>query len=460
MTATSARTERARPRYERPVIVRHAMGMMNKFSRVQALQPLTHIDGVAVERLVDAYGSPLFVFSERTLVSRYRELRDAFALRFPRLRLAWSYKTNYLGAICRVLHREGAWAEVVSGLEYDKAVGLGVPAERIHFNGPFKPEPVLERALTEGAMVHIDHFDELRLAERIAERAGIRPGVALRVSVTVAGVPAWHRFGFHLESGQARDAARRLLAGGRLELAGLHCHLGTFIQETQAYREAAAKIAGFANALREDHGVMLRFIDLGGGFASHNDLKGRYLPGEQATPPFARYAEAIADGLSALDDPPDRTPALVLETGRALVDEAGYAIATVQASKRLPDGRRGLVLDAGTNVLFTSYWYNHDVVPAQSFSRTLEPTVLFGPLCMSIDVVRDTMLFPPLGAGDRVVLRNVGAYNVTQWMQFITGRPAVVLIGRDGRHALVREAEGLEALTRYERMPEWLEGGA
>ena len=90
----------SKPRYERPVLVRHQMGMMNKFSRTQAARPLTHIDGVAVSQLIEKYGSPLFVFSEKKLVEKVRELKDLVSRRYPKFRLAWSYKTNYLESIC------------------------------------------------------------------------------------------------------------------------------------------------------------------------------------------------------------------------------------------------------------------------------------------------------------------------------------------------------------------------
>ncbi|MCB9568540.1 MAG: diaminopimelate decarboxylase [Myxococcales bacterium] len=445
-----------KPIYERPTIIRHQMGMMNKFARAQAIEPLTQIDGVSVDALVEAYGSPLFVFSEREIVLRYRELHDFLALRYPKVRLAWSYKTNYLDAVCRVFQREGAHAEVVSEMEYDKALRLGFRADEIHFNGPDKSAAVLERALPAGTMIHIDHFDELALVESIARRLGIRPRVAIRINLAVAGAPPWSRFGFNLESGQARDAVRRILAGGVLELGGLHAHIGTFITDPAAYRELARKLAGFANELRSDHGIILDFIDLGGGFASHNTLKATYLPGEQSTPSLARYAEAIAEGIAELRYQPGEMPTLVLETGRALIDDAGYLVATTLANKRLPDGRRAVVLDVGVNVLFTAFWYNHDVIPAQPFHGMPEPTVLYGPLCMNIDVVRDALVFPPLEVGDRLVFKNVGAYNVTQWMQFITYRPAVAMIGRDGRHARIRRREDLDALLRYEELPEWL----
>jgi len=450
----------SKPIYERPLLIRHQGGMVNKLGRLLAQQPLTHLDGVAVDDLVARHGSPLFVFSEASLVEAYRSLHDAFATRHPRIEIAWSYKTNYLDAICRVMHREGALAEVVSDFEVEKALRLGVPPDRIHFNGPGKTEAVLERVLPAGTVVHIDHFDELALVERVAERLGIEPEVAIRLNFSVPGAPTWSRFGFNIETGQAHDAVVRLLAGGRLRLTGLHSHIGTFIQDVESYREAARKLAGFANELRSRHGIKLRFLDLGGGFASHNTLREQYLPGDQATPSFARYAEAIVDGLSLLDVPPRELPTLILETGRALVDDAGHLVTTVLANKRLPDGRRALVLDAGINLLFTANWYKHDVVPAQPFHGIPEPTVIYGPLCMNIDVLRDTLLCPPLEVGDRLVFCNVGAYNVTQWMQFITYRPAVVLIGQGeeaGRDAVIRRAETLESIVALEEMPEWLE---
>lgn len=447
----------AKPLYERPVLVRHQLGHMNKMGAVQVNRPLTHIDGVPVDELLARYGSPLFVFSERTLRERHQELTSAFSRRWPKLRVGWSYKTNYLGAIARIFHSEGSWAEVVSGFEYEKAVALGVPPDHIHFNGPYKPEPVLERALVDEAMVHIDHFDELALVEKIAKRRGIRPKVAIRVNLVAEGIPAWSRFGFSLENGQARDAVARLVAGDAMDLVGLHCHVGTFILEPQAYRDAATKLAGFANELRSRFGVALSFIDLGGGFASHNTLRAQYLPGGVATPSFERYADAICDGLATLDVRPQERPTLVLETGRALVDDAGYLLSSVVANKRLADGRRGLVIDAGVNLLFTSFWYKHELLPGVETRGMPEPTVVYGPLCMSIDELRDTMLFPPMKVGDPVVFKNVGAYNVTQWMQFITYRPAVVLIGRDGRHALIRRAEQLADVIGPEEMPPWLE---
>ena len=445
-----------KPTYERPSLLRHQVGLMNKFGRQQARSALTHIDGVAIDELVERHGSPLFVLSQRTLISRYRELYDAFSRRYPKVRIAWSYKTNYLEAVCRTFHQQGSWAEVVSPFEYEKAISFGVPPEKIHWNGPYKPDDALEAAVRGGSLIHIDGFEEIVRVERAARMAGVRPKVAVRLNMSLDGVAAWSRFGLNLESGQARDAVARIVRGGHVDLVGLHSHIGTFILDANAYAQAASKVAAFANEIKREHGIKLQFIDMGGGFASPNTLKGQYHAGELTAPSFARYAEAVCDGLLALDGPADELPTLVLETGRALVDEAGFLISTVHSTKRLPDGQRAMVLDAGVNVLFTSFWYQHEVLPAQPIRGPVEPVVLYGPLCMNIDVMRDAASLPALSAGERVVFKNVGAYNMTQWMQFIALRPAVVMIGTNGEVGRIRRAETTADLGSFEEVPSWL----
>ena len=444
-----------KPRYERPVIMRHMVGGPNKFGAQPAVRVYDRFEGVPIADLVSQYGSPLFLFSERVLREKYRELRDQLAARIPRFTLAWSYKTNYLGAICRVLHQEGAWAEVVSGLEMQMALRLGMPSRQIVFNGPAKTEAELETAFRGGTIVHFDHLDEVALAERVAERLGITPEVGLRVNMTDLPVPSWDRFGFNLENGSALEAARRIVRRGQFSLTTLHTHVGTFVQDADAYRLAAIGLAGLAKTVREELGLTIDTLDMGGGLASRNTLQSQYLPGEQATPSFAKYVERVAAGLEeAYGSAP--WPRIVFESGRALVDDAGVLVSTVVGNKRLTDGRRAVVIDAGVNLLPTAWWYRHDVYPAQDVHGVAEPSVFVGPLCMNIDVVRDRIQFPPLRAGDRVVVDRIGAYNVTQWMQFIAARPNIVMVSPNGQHAVIRAAETVETLVQQERMPSWL----
>ncbi len=439
--------------YVKPTIIQHINSLANKHGRGPSRHSLERIDGVSLTELLERFGSPLFVFSERRLRQRVREVRRAFDLRYPKVQFAWSYKTNYLDAICMVMHDEGAWAEVVSEVEYELALRNGVPPTQILFNGPYKPLPALKNALADGSKVHLDHYDELYAAEQIARELGRKVPVTLRLNMDTGVHPRWDRFGFNLDNGEALSAIRRLHAGGHLELEGLHCHVGTFILDPQAYGRAAARLAQLAIDVRRETGVPVRTLDLGGGFASRATLHAQYAPGTDSTPPVDDYAEAIADALLSAGFPPDELPTLLLETGRSMVDESGSLITRVVANKRLANGARSVVIDAGVNVLFTSFWYRHDVLPVVDRGGMLEDTVVYGPLCMNIDVVRPSVLLPPLEIGDALVVRPVGAYNVTQSMQFIRLRPAMIMIGRDGEVDLIRRAEELDDVKRAEHLP-------
>ena len=443
--------------YERPTIRKLTAGPLAKFGPRAGAHPVAELEGVPVPELLARFGSPLFVLSERQLRRSYQALVRTFSTRYPRVQPAWSYKTNYLNAVCRVFHQEGAWAEVVSGLELEKALANGVPGSQILFNGPGKTTADLARAAEVEAVIHLDNADELHRLLAVAAGRPHRPRVALRVNLDAGLFPAWDRFGFNLENGEAWQALGQVAAAASLlELVGLHCHLGTYILQPAAYGVAATKLAALALRAQQELQLAVRYLDLGGGFPSQNTLKGSYLPGPDAAPDLDDYAAAIAEALLGAGFRPHELPLLVLEAGRALVDEAGYLLGTVLATKRLADGRRATVLDFGVNLLFTAYWYDHHISPVRVASAQTEATVLYGPLCMNIDVVRESIVLPLLAAGDQVVVHRVGAYNMSQWQQFINLRPNVVMLDLQGNAHVIREAETLAYLQQPEHVPQHL----
>jgi diaminopimelate decarboxylase len=440
-------------RYERPVIKKLESGMPNKFGTRTEYMPMTHIDGIEVSGLIRDYGSPLFVISEKTLRSNIRKAKKAFETRYPKVQFAWSYKTNYLNAVCNVFHQEGSWAEVVSGFEYDKALALGIEGRKIIFNGPEKSDSDLTKAIGNESLIHIDHLEEFYTIAEIAEKIKKRPRVAIRVNMDTGIYPLWDRFGFNYENGQAMDAINKIMHNGKMDLVGLHCHIGTFMLAPSAYGIAATKLAALAIQIQSKYNHEISYIDLGGGFPSKNTLKGSYLPGSDTNPTFDDFAEVISSSLLDADFKKNKLPLLILETGRALVDDAAYLLGTVISNKRSSTGRRTTILDVGVNILFTSFWYDHKLTPAQSFTQYAEDTMVYGPLCMNIDVIRENVSLPLLNKGDHVVIHNVGAYNMTQWMQFITLRPRIVMIDLKGKSHVIRESETLENLVSMENLP-------
>jgi len=444
----------------KPAISPVRSGIQNKFGATTHHQWKDNIDGAEISKLIEDHGSPLYVISEKKLRDNIRRLRRVFTARYPDVLFGWSYKTNYLGAVCNVLHQEGSWAEVVSNFEYEKARSLGMPGEKIIFNGPYKTRNILETAIKEKARIHIDHLDELYLIEDISNELNKDIKVTLRLNFDTGYTEPWSRFGFNVESGQALNAAWRITSSNHLKLTGLHSHIGTFIVEPLAYSSQVRIMCEFMNAVEDKTGCEIEYIDVGGGFASLNSLQGIYLPPEQIVPGIEQYADAITSVL--LEYTEERVargrarPQLVLETGRAVVDDAEILIASVFANKKLPDGRNAVILDAGVNLLFTSFWYNHHVTPTRPLNGRAEETVLYGPLCMNIDVLRASIMLPPINVGDSVIFSPVGAYNNTQWLQFIEYRPNVVMVHEDKSVSVIREAENLSVVTAQERLPEHL----
>lgn len=451
---------KAKKAWEAPYIQPHRVGEINKFGKLRAREKkVSEVFGISVDELRSKYGSPLFVSSESKLRENIRKMRRAFETRWGKVVHGWSYKTNYISAICNILHQEGSLAEVVSAFEYEKARLLGVPGEKIIFNGPNKGRAILERAIAEGAQIHVDNLDELSLIERVASGQNKAAKIALRLNFDTTYSEPWSRFGFNIESGQAHQAAKLAARSKYIKLQGLHSHIGTFILEPRAYAEQVRIMCKFMREIEASEDLSIDYIDIGGGFPSVNALQGVYLPPEQVVPAISEYAEAICNMLSAETRYRSHTgrplPTLIFESGRAVVDDSQVLISSVVGRKRLPDGRPAYILDAGVNLLFTAYWYNHKVECTREGGQLFD-TVLYGPLCMNIDVVRHSVQLPALERGDSLIVSPTGAYNNTQWMQFIEYRPNVVLVHEDGSHSVIRQAEDLAYMSAKDCLPEHL----
>ena len=440
---------------------------------------MERIDGVPVETLMRDYGSPVFVISERTLRQRADAMRKAFADRYSKFEFAWSFKTNPLDAVCMTLRSKGWLAEVVSSYEYAKARRLGYSGSEIIFNGPYKRDDSMRAALSEGALIQIDNWDELIALETVAAELGKKFDVGLRVTIQTGLTPTWSKFGFSLTNGEARQAAIRLMRNPNLRLHTLHSHIGTYVLNPQAYQVATQVLLGLRDEIREETGHLVCCINLGGGFASDSLLHGMPGPASQTIPQIESYAEAIIAPLNGL--PTRDRPLLRLETGRHLVDNAGYLLTTVVGVKSQghasasriggvadkavmgpsPEApvRPGYMVDAGINLLYTAAWFAIEATPAQANGTPVESARLIGDLCMEIDVIREHVMLPRMQTGDRLVLHPVGAYNINQSMTFIHLRPAVAMIDCEGSTHLIRHREELEHARVLELLPPHLGQG-
>lgn len=415
---------------------------------------MKNIDPAYVDSLVERYGSPLFLVSAETLENNIRTFKRMFREKYPNTEVAYAYKANYLSQILDVIHKEGAWAEVASRFEYDIARRLRVSGSSIVFNGPGKTKEDLHTAVSQGALINVDNEDEIRLLGEIAGELKRSIDIGIRINADVGINQKIDRFGFNLETGEAFRAARLCEETEVLNVICLHLHLTSYIVEADGkeeytpaqnikliwpknadmYEIAAKKISRLAKRIEKELGAEIKYIDLGGGFPSTKDL-GIYV--SKVTEPLIH--EFGEDG-----------PVLLLEPGRAIVKDAVSLITTVLSSKELQNRQRAVTTDAGINSLPTSYWSPQDVRPLRSSGKKLRNSIIYGPLCLQTDIVAKTLI-NELERGDRLVVENVGAYNIPQGSPFIYPRPCVVML-QDTTARVIRRGETLNDILELEKV--------
>ena len=417
------------------------------------------VEEMSSKELIKAYGSPLYVVSEARLRGDFRKFRDSFSRPGLRTQVAYSVKTNYLPAICTILKSEGAWAEVVSAMEYNLARALGYRGDQIVFNGPHKERGTLQRAVTEGAIINVDGFDELAKVEAMARSSNRRARIGLRMSFRHHGI-GWTKFGFDDDSGECQTALQRVAQSRWLSLELLHNHCGTFVLLHDLYAASVKRLIELARRARI-LGLSPTIVDVGGGFPSVNTIKPDFdVPGgsKREGDFWEPYAAEICEPILKAKEVFGGNPMLMLEPGRAVVDGCTTLLTTVVAKKGRSNRKPAVVVDAGVNLVPTAVFYDHPVSravdPFDDLRETLEFEV-FGPLCMQTDVLRTGVNASHLEVGDIVTIHHVGAYCHSQSMQFIETRPATVLIGPDGP-SIIRQRETWRDVFALDHVPKRL----
>lgn len=400
-------------------------------------------DGVSVEELVAAHGTPLYVYSERAIVSRYAEFDQAFS-DIDHL-IAYSVKANGNLGVLKLLAEQGAGADIVSAGELHRARLAGIPAERIVFSGVGKTVNELAAGLNAGIYsFNVESAGELRALADLGETMGRRAPIALRVNPDIES-PTPHaytrtghaatKFGLPIQDARALYRFARDSKG--LEVRGVDVHIGSQILDVNPYRLAVERVLELIDELRQD-GIDLEYIDLGGGF-------GVSYEGEPG-PTAADFAQALMPHLKKAG------LRLVLEPGRFIMGPSGILLTRIIYVKQ-QGGKTFAITDAGMNDLLrpSHYASYHHVDPAvrDTQRQTLAVDVV-GPICETGDFLALDREMQEPRPGELLAFRTVGAYGFSMASTYnARTRPAEVLVSGT-QHRVIRKRETIDDLVRGE----------
>lgn len=416
--------------------------------------------GTPVSELAERFGTPSFLLDEADLLGRARAFKAAFDDAFGApVEVFYASKAFSSKAVLKLVHGEGLSVDCATEGELAVALAAGIAGEAIGLHGNNKSEREIRMAIGAGVgRVIVDSLAEIDLLERIATELDARVPVLIRVTTGVhAGghefIATAHedqKFGLSLASGAARAAVDAVLASSRLDLLGLHSHIGSQILATEGFAEAATAVLGLRAELLAE-GVDLPEIDLGGGYGI------AYLPGEDDLDPRTvaeQIAQTVRETCAELGV---SVPRISIEPGRAIVGPAMITVYEVGTIKTidLDEGQRTYVsVDGGMSDNIRPVLYEA-AYTARLANRTstapLRSCRIVGKHCESGDILIPEIDLPSdLAAGDLLVVAATGAYGRSLASNYNqVPRPGVVAVTAAGAREILRR-ETIEDLLRLD----------
>lgn len=405
-------------------------------------------EDVDLTALAGKVGTPFYVYSAATLRRHVQVMRDAF--KGIDTLVAYAMKANSNQAVIKLIAKEGAGADVVSGGELERAIAAGVPANRIVFSGVGKTFAEMRRALEVGIKCfNLESEPELERLSDVAVSMGMTAPVSVRINPDVdAGTHAKISTGkaenkFGIPFARAREVYARIAALPGVRAVGVDMHIGSQITDMTPFDNAFALLAELVRDLKAA-GHDIRHADVGGGLGIpyHHD--------EDAPPAPPAYAEIVRKHIGPLG------VSLVLEPGRLIVGNAGILVTKVEYVKE--GGKTFVIVDAAMNDLIrpTLYEAHHDIQPVVHSNLQQITADVVGPVCETGDFIAQDRKMEGVKEGDLLAVMSAGAYGAVMASTY-NSRPLVpeVLVDGDKWH-VIRPRKSIAELIALDSVPDWV----
>lgn len=413
------------------------------------------IGGSDTVELAKEYGTPLFVFDETQIRRNCRDYVKSIEDNYDGNGLVlYASKAFSCLEMYRICKEEKMGLDVVSGGELYTALKVGFPGEKIYFHGNNKTIDELEYAIDScvGRIV-VDNITELNQINNIAKQKGkkvsvllrIKPGIDAHTHSFIRTGQIDSKFGFALETGEAMEAVKLVVAEECVELIGIHCHIGSNIFDIEPFEHAAQVMLQCISDIKKETGVQVKELNLGGGFGI------KYLS-EDKPVAYGEYmtkvATVIKDTCNKLDL---ETPKILIEPGRSIIGSEAITLYTVGSVKKIPDVRTYVSIDGGMidNPRYILYQSEYEIMCANKANKPKDKIVtVAGKCCESGDLIQENAPIQDVESGDIMAVLSTGAYNYSMASNYNRiPRPAAVMV-RDGESRLIIKRETYEDLVR------------
>ncbi|MFE4959755.1 diaminopimelate decarboxylase [Streptomyces sp. NPDC056653] len=407
------------------------------------------VGGVSLTEAADRFGTPVYVLDEQEVRERCRTYRTAF----PEADIVYAAKAFLCRALAHWVQEEGLGLDVCSAGELALAVTTGFPPESIVMHGNAKSPEDLRTAIRLGVgRIVVDSPSEIARLAAITpadtpQKVMVRvvPGIAAGGHAKIRTGTDDQKFGLSITDGSAQHAVTRILDQRHLELVGLHCHIGSQIAAVKPYVVAVRRMVGLMARIRDQHGIALPQLNIGGGHAI------AYRPGEESMNVAVlagRVRAELEDGCARAGLP---VPRLTLEPGRAVVGPAGVAVYHVLAVKRTGE-HTFVAVDGGMSDNPRPALYGVQYAPRLIGRPSSAPprlVTVVGRHCEAGDVLADDIALPgDIRPGDLLAVPTAGAYHLSMASGYnMIGRPPVVAVSEGTARVLVRR-ESLDDMSR------------
>lgn len=413
------------------------------------------VSGVDTVDLAAQYGTPLYVMDEELIRSACRRFKKSIDSFYGGAGLVcYASKAFCCREMCRIMKDEGIGLDVVSGGELYTAASVDFPMENICFHGNNKTDEELTLALEKKVgRIIVDNIFELERLNALAEKAGvtanimyrIKPGIDAHTHNFVRTGQIDSKFGFALETGEAFEAVKKAIELKNINLAGLHCHIGSQIFDIDPFVHAAEVMLGFIAKIKNELGFEVKQLNLGGGFGI------KYTNSDNPAP-FENYMEKVSVKVKEVCEKENISlPFIIIEPGRSIAAPAGLTLYTVGGIKNIPNIRTYVSIDGGMcdNPRYALYKSEYDIEVANKAGEPkTESITLAGKCCESGDLIGENMPVQHIEVGDTVAVLATGAYNYSMSSNYNRiPKPAVVMV-KDGSSRVVVKRETMEDIIR------------